>query len=157
MVKHKPKTAPSLSFHPNFTSLKTEMRLLRLLRPWLPHALRMPPTSVHGNSSALKVNVLMPVVLVIFVVGLKLPSGNITGVMVQVRPSTSIWMTGFPNLVTEPKRSPRPKSPVAAPLPIFRQAHKVSARWIRSDWPFEFRFAGLNHSAIKPWITQFRH
>ncbi len=26
MVKHKPKTAPSLAFHPNFTSLKTEMR-----------------------------------------------------------------------------------------------------------------------------------
>ncbi len=26
LVKHKPKTAPSLSFHPNFTNLKIEMR-----------------------------------------------------------------------------------------------------------------------------------
>ncbi len=37
MVKHKPKNTPSLSFHPNFTSLKTEMRPLRILRgPFVP-------------------------------------------------------------------------------------------------------------------------
>ena len=48
---------------------------------------------------------------------------------------------------TAPPR-PRPKSPVAAPFPILRQAHRVCAQWIGADWPFEFSFLGLKKTLL---------